>query len=107
MSGHRVAGKGGMYTATKHAVTALTESLRRELFAADSGIRVTQISPGFVETEFAFVLHDDDEEKAKKTYNRYKCLTADDVADACLYAVRTPPHVNIGDILMRPTEQKD
>jgi len=104
MAAHRVPEGSGVYSATKFAVRSLTEGLRKELRAAGSGIRVTSISPGFVETEFAFVYHDDPA-RAEKTYQRFKVLEADDVADALVYALAAPDHVQVHDLLMRPTEQ--
>ncbi|XP_006213377.2 dehydrogenase/reductase SDR family member 11 [Vicugna pacos] len=107
MSGHRVLplSETHFYSATKFAVTALTEGLRQELREAQSHIRATCISPGVVETQFAFKLHDKDPEKAAATYEHMKCLKPEDVAEAVIYVLSTPPHVQIGDIQMRPTEQ--
>lgn len=107
MSGHRVPppAETHFYSATKYAVTALTEGLRQELREAQSHIRATCISPGVVETQFAFKLHDKDPEKAAATYEHMKCLKPEDVAEAVIYVLSTPPHVQIGDIQMRPTEQ--
>ncbi|MDF1561888.1 MAG: SDR family NAD(P)-dependent oxidoreductase [Deltaproteobacteria bacterium] len=104
MSGHRVAQGSGVYSATKHAVFALTEGLRQELREAGSKIRVGAVSPGFVETEFAALYHRS-EEAARKTYDRYPCLTPDDVAEAIWWQVTRPAHWSVHDILMRPTEQ--
>ncbi|XP_044104416.1 dehydrogenase/reductase SDR family member 11 isoform X2 [Neovison vison] len=80
-------------SATKYAVTALTEGLRQELREAQTHIRATCISPEVVETQFAFKLHDKDPEKAAATYERIKCLKPEDVAEAVLYVLSTPPHV--------------
>ncbi|XP_041521645.1 dehydrogenase/reductase SDR family member 11 isoform X2 [Microtus oregoni] len=92
-------------SATKYAVTALTEGLRQELLEAQTHIRATCISPGLVETRFAFKLHDKDPERAAATYEDIKCLKPEDVAEAVIYVLSTPPHVQVGDIQMRPTEQ--
>uniref|UniRef100_A0A096P511 Dehydrogenase/reductase SDR family member 11 n=1 Tax=Papio anubis TaxID=9555 RepID=A0A096P511_PAPAN len=107
MSGHRVLPLSvtHFYSATKYAVTALTEGLRQELREAQTHIRATCISPGVVETQFAFKLHDKDPEKAAATYEQMKCLKPEDVAEAVIYVLSTPPHIQIGDIQMRPTEQ--
>ncbi|KAJ8783975.1 hypothetical protein J1605_009018 [Eschrichtius robustus] len=107
MSGHQVPPQSvaHFYSATKYAVTALTEGLRQELREAQTHIRATCISPGVVETQFAFKLHDKDPEKAAAIYEHMKCLKPEDVAKAVIYVLSTPPHVQIGDIQMRPTEQ--
>ncbi|ERE68593.1 dehydrogenase/reductase SDR family member 11-like protein [Cricetulus griseus] len=107
MCGHRVPPQSiiHFYSATKYAVTALTEGLRQELLEAQSHIRATCISPGLVETRFAFKLHDKDPERAAATYEDIKCLKPEDVAEAVIYVLSTPPHVQVGDIQMRPTEQ--
>lgn len=105
MAAHRVPGGGsGFYSATKYAVRALTEGLRQELREAGSAIRVTAISPGFVETEFASVYHRDPE-AAARTYGQYKVLEAADVAEAVVYALSQPPWCQVHDVLMRPTAQ--
>ncbi|XP_029468573.1 dehydrogenase/reductase SDR family member 11 [Rhinatrema bivittatum] len=107
MSGHRVLPTSIMhfYTATKYAITALTEGLRQELREAKSHIRATSISPGLVETNFAFKLHDNDPEKAAATYESIRCLKTEDIASSVLYVLGAPPHVQIGEIQLRPTEQ--
>ncbi|KAL0973191.1 hypothetical protein UPYG_G00200110 [Umbra pygmaea] len=107
MSGHRVVHSADthFYSATKYAVTALTEGLRQELREANTHIRATSISPGMVETEFAFRLHILHPEKAAASYENMKCLEAVDIASAVTYVLGTPPHVNIGDVQMRPVEQ--
>nr|XP_043897729.1 dehydrogenase/reductase SDR family member 11a isoform X2 [Solea senegalensis] len=107
MSGHRVVPSADVhfYSATKYAVTALTEGLRQELRAAKSHIRVTSISPGIVETEFAFRHHNSDPEKAAAVYESIKCLKAEDISSAVTYVLSVPPHVQIGDLQLRPVEQ--
>jgi NADP-dependent 3-hydroxy acid dehydrogenase YdfG len=104
MAGHRVPGGSGVYAATKFAVRALTEGLRKELRAADSRVRVSAISPGFVETEFAAHYHQS-EKAARRTYGRYPVIQPDEVADAVAYAISRPPHMEIHDVLIRPTQQ--
>jgi 17beta-estradiol 17-dehydrogenase / 3beta-hydroxysteroid 3-dehydrogenase len=106
LSAHRVPGRGGMYSATKFAVRSLTEGLRQELRAANSHIRVTAISPGFVETEFAEVFHED-ARATGETYGRYPCLQPTDIASTVRHALLAPAHVQFHDILLRPTEQPD
>ncbi len=105
LSGHRVPAIAGIYSATKFAVRSLTETLRRELRAAGSPIRITAISPGIVETEFAEKYHQSTE-KAKETYAQFPVLQADDIASAVAYALDQPPHVEINDLLLRPTQQE-
>lgn len=104
MSGHRVPAIAGLYSATKFAVRSLTETLRRELRAADSSIRVSSISPGIVETEFAENYHQS-AEKAKDTYSQFPVLQAVDIANAVAYVLSQPAHVEVHDILVRPTQQ--
>lgn len=104
MSAYRVPPGSGIYAASKHAVRALTEGLRQELRTEGSRIRVSSISPGFVETEFAEIYHRSPE-RARETYSRYKVLEPGDIATAALYLLAQPAHVQIHDILMRPTEQ--
>jgi len=105
MAGHRVPPGSGVYSATKYAVRSLTEGLRQELRDAGSRIRVTAISPGFVETEFHGV-YLRDEQAGKQTYSHFKVLEAADVADSVRFALALPAHAQIHDILMRPTDQK-
>jgi len=105
MGGHRVLPNASthFYSCTKFAVTSLSEGLHQELCALNSHIRVTQISPGAVKTEF--LERAQGKEAADKHYNSIKPLEANDIADSVLYALSAPPHVQIKDILMRPTEQ--
>ncbi|CAI5693219.1 unnamed protein product [Oreochromis niloticus] len=107
MSGHRVLPSASthFYTATKFAVTALTEGLRQELRAEKTHIRATSISPGLVETEFGPRLFKDNPDKSAGLYSEYKPLEAKDVASSVVYVLSAPPHVQIGDIQMRATEQ--
>jgi NADP-dependent 3-hydroxy acid dehydrogenase YdfG len=96
--------KGGAgYTAAKHAVRAITRTLRLELNGEP--IRVTEINPGLVETEFSFVRFHGDRKAAKAVYEGLKPLTAEDVADCVAFAVTRPPHVDIDEIVVRPVAQ--
>ncbi|MEB3275173.1 MAG: SDR family NAD(P)-dependent oxidoreductase [Prochlorothrix sp.] len=105
LSGHRVPGPTSpFYAATKAAVRSLTEGLRQELRASGSSIRVTAISPGYVETEFAEKFYGD-AAKATAVYSRFPCLQPQDIAAAVAYILAQPPHVQIHDILLRPTRQ--
>lgn len=94
---------GGGYTASKFAVTAITETLRKELLGKP--IRVTQVNPGLVETEFSIVRFDGDKAKAKKPYEGLEPLTAEDIADCVAWVVTRPPHVNIDELVVRPLAQ--
>lgn len=94
---------GGGYTASKHAVRVLTQTLRLELVGKP--IRITDVAPGLVETEFSVVRFDGDVEAAKKPYAGITPLNADDIADCIAWAVTRPPHVNIDEIVVRPTAQ--
>uniref|UniRef100_A0A8B9ZK94 Dehydrogenase/reductase 11 n=1 Tax=Anas platyrhynchos TaxID=8839 RepID=A0A8B9ZK94_ANAPL len=97
MNGHSVVPQSVVhfYSATKYAVTALTEGLRQELREAKTHIRATCISPGLVETGFAFKLHDNDPERAAATYESIRCLKAEDMANAVIYVLSAPPHVQV------------
>jgi NADP-dependent 3-hydroxy acid dehydrogenase YdfG len=106
MSSHRVQAEAGMYAATKHAVQALTEGLRQELRALDLPIRVASVSPGDTETEFvARMLRS--KQAAADAKPAYRQLDADDVAEAVLYILKTPPHVAIHEVQLRPIGQPD
>jgi NADP-dependent 3-hydroxy acid dehydrogenase YdfG len=104
MAGQRVPPGAGLYAATKHAVRALTESLRLELREAGDPIRVGEICPGFVETGFA-AHYLKSADKARETYSQFKVLEAADIAEAVVYMLACPDHVQVHDILLRPTEQ--
>ena len=93
---------GGGYTATKHAVRALTHTLRLELVGKP--VRVTEINPGLVETEFSIVRFQD-EKRAGKVYEGVEALTAEDIADCIAWAVTRPPNVNIDEIVVKPVAQ--
>jgi NADP-dependent 3-hydroxy acid dehydrogenase YdfG len=94
---------GAGYTAVKHAVRAVNDTMRLEWFG--KAIRVTEIDPGLVETEFSLVRFDGDSEKAKKVYVGMQPLVAEDIADAVVWAVTRPAHVNIDQIVIKPLAQ--
>ncbi len=95
--------KGNAYNATKFAVDGLTQGMRIDL--VEHGIKVTAIHPGAVETEFSLVRFKGDQEEADKVYEGFIPLYAEDVAEAILFAVTRPPHVNIDDLLIMPASQ--
>jgi len=94
---------GAGYTGAKHAVRALTKTLRLELVGQP--IRVTEICPGLVETEFSMVRFDQDAEKAAAVYKGMTPLISEDVADCVTWAATRPTHVNIDEIVVRPRDQ--
>ena len=95
---------GGGYTASKHAVRALTRTLRLELLGQP--VRVTEVAPGLVgETEFSLVRFGGDAERARAVYRGLTPLTPEDVADSIVWAATRPAHVNIDEIVLRPLDQ--
>jgi hypothetical protein len=94
---------GGGYTAAKHAVRAFTRTLRLELLGQP--VRVTEIAPGLVETEFSLVRFAGDRERAESVYRGLDPLTAGDIADCVVWAATRPSHVNIDEIVVRPRDQ--
>lgn len=94
---------GAGYTATKHAVRAITRTLRLELLGRP--VRVTQIDPAHVATEFARVRLGGDERAAARTYEGFTPLSADDVADCIAWAATRPSHVNVDEIVVRSRAQ--
>ncbi len=94
---------GAGYTAAKHAVKALTETLRLELLGKP--IRITEVAPGLVETDFSLVRFGGDAERAKKPYQGMTPLVADDIADAIVWVVTRPAHVNIDTLVIKPLDQ--
>lgn len=94
---------GAGYTAAKHALRALTQTLRIELVGKP--IRICEIDPGLAETEFSLVRFGGDAEKAKKPYLGMTPLTAEDIAETVLWVVSRPAHVNIDQIVIKPRDQ--
>jgi serine 3-dehydrogenase len=103
VAGHEVYPGGAVYCATKHAVNAITRGLRMDLLG--TGVRVSTVDPGMVETEFSVVRFRGDEERARRVYANMTPLTPDDIADAVLWCATRPPHVNIDEIVLKPTDQ--
>lgn len=103
IAGKEVYPLGNVYCATKHAVDALTRSMRIDL--SKYPIKVSGINPGAVETEFSLVRFNGDEERAKKVYDGFENLVAEDIAEAARFILSRPKHVNINDLTIMPTAQ--
>lgn len=103
IAGKEVYPLGNVYCATKFAVDALTRAMRIDLL--EHGIKVTQIAPGAVETEFSQVRFKGDDARATKVYQGFQPLVAGDVADIAWFVVSQPAHVSISDILVTPAAQ--
>ncbi|MDD2278846.1 MAG: SDR family NAD(P)-dependent oxidoreductase [Bacteroidales bacterium] len=102
-AGTQVYENGNVYCASKHAVHALSQSMRIDM--VKHGIKVTEVRPGLAETEFSLVRFKGDSESAKKPYMGLIPLSGDDIADVVLFAITRPPHVNLNDIEVTPTAQ--
>jgi 3-hydroxy acid dehydrogenase / malonic semialdehyde reductase len=94
---------GNVYCASKHAVDSLTKAMRIDM--VEFGIKVTQIAPGAVETEFSNVRFKGDSVRADKVYDGFEPLMPEDIADAVFYCACLPDHVNINDLVIMPTSQ--
>jgi len=103
IAGHEVYPEGNVYCASKFAVDAITKGMRIDLNG--TGVRVTTIDPGLVETEFSEVRFYGDKDRAEKTYQGFKPLSGDDIADAVVWASSRPNHVQIAQIIILPTDQ--
>lgn len=103
IAGKEVYSNGNVYCATKHAVDALTKSMRIDM--VKHGIKVTQIAPGAVETEFSIVRFKGDKGAADNVYKGFTPLSADDIADVIYYVTSLPAHVCINDLVITPTAQ--
>jgi 3-hydroxy acid dehydrogenase/malonic semialdehyde reductase len=103
IAGKEVYANGNVYCATKHAVDALSKSMRIDLLPHH--IKVTAIHPGMVETEFSIVRFKGDEERAHNVYKGVKPLSAADIAETIYWTASRPSHVNINDIIIMPTIQ--
>jgi NADP-dependent 3-hydroxy acid dehydrogenase YdfG len=103
IAGKEAYGNGSVYCATKHAVEAITKSMRIDLLPF--GIKVSSVAPGMVNTEFSTVRFGGDRAKAYATYNGLSPLTADDIAETITWIATRPKHVNINDVLIMPTAQ--
>jgi len=94
---------GNVYCATKHAVDSLTKAMRIDM--VEFGIKVTQIAPGAVETEFSNVRFKGDDARADSVYKGFEPLRPEDIADAAYYCTNLPSNVNINDLVIMPTAQ--
>ncbi len=103
IAGHKAYVGGGVYCASKRALQPICEAMRMETLG--TGIRVTSVDPGLVETEFSLVRFRGDQERATKVYHDTRPLTGDDIAECVLFAVDRPAHVNIDTIVVMPTDQ--
>jgi 3-hydroxy acid dehydrogenase/malonic semialdehyde reductase len=103
IAGHEVYPGGNVYCATKFAVKALSRGLRLDL--SGTPLRVSEVDPGLVETEFSLVRFPGDKERAAKTYQGFKPLAPDDIAEAVVFCSTRPPHVNVSEIIVMPQAQ--
>jgi len=103
VAGHQTYAGGAVYSATKYAVRAITDALRYDVLG--KGIRVSNVEPGLAETEFSEVRFKGDAARAKTVYEGMTALSAEDVADAVLWCLTRPAHVNVQSVLIMPTDQ--
>ncbi len=103
IAGKEVYPNGNVYCATKHAVDALSKAMRIDM--VKHNIKVTQIAPGAIETEFSIVRFKGDKDKADSVYRGFSPLLPEDVANVIYYTTTLPPHVNINDLVLMPTAQ--
>lgn len=104
IAGRWVYPAGNVYCGTKYAVKALSEGLNMDLVG--TRVRVSSVDPGLVETEFSEVRFHGDAERAEAVYRGYTPLSPDDVADAVLYVVNAPEHVDVFNLVLMPTDQR-
>ena len=103
IAGKEVYPNGNVYCSTKHAVSALSKAMRMEML--EDNIKVTEINPGAIETEFSIVRLKGNTQKAKAIYNDFTPLFAQDIAEAILFTINRPEHVNINEMIIMPTHQ--
>ena len=103
MAGKEVYPGGNVYCATKHAVDALSKAMRIDMLKHN--IKVTNIAPGMVETEFSVVRYKGDQQAADNVYKGVTPLTGEDIADTIVFAVTRPAHICLNDIQIMPTAQ--
>lgn len=103
IAGHEAYPGGVVYCATKHAVHAITQSMKKDLHGTN--IRVSEVSPGLVETEFSNIRFKGDDDKADDVYRGMKPLTPMDIAEIVFFIANRPKHVNIMDVVVLPVQQ--
>ncbi|MCK4922913.1 MAG: SDR family NAD(P)-dependent oxidoreductase [Bacteroidales bacterium] len=103
IAGKEIYEYGNVYGATKHAVDALSRAIRIDL--VKDGIKVTNIAPGMVDTEFSLVRFKGDKKRADKVYSGFTPLFGEDIAETVLFTLQQPAHVNLNDIVIMPTAQ--
>jgi 3-hydroxy acid dehydrogenase / malonic semialdehyde reductase len=103
IAGREVYPNGAAYCASKYAVTALTKGMRLDLNG--SGVQVSTVDPGLVNTEFSSVRFHGDQSRADATYNGMTPLSGEDIAEAVLWVAARPAHVNIAEMLVLPVDQ--
>ncbi len=103
ISGREVYANGSVYCATKHAVRALTEGMKKDWHG--SSLRISEVNPGFAETEFSLVRFKQDQSKAGKVYENTQPLKAQDIAEAIYFCISRPPHVDIREVFITATAQ--
>ncbi len=103
VAGHWTYSKGNVYAGTKFAVNAISQGMKMDLLGTP--IRVTEIDPGLVETEFSIVRFRGDSDRAKKVYEGLTPLTPEDIAESIVWAATRPAHVNVNNIILMATDQ--
>jgi serine 3-dehydrogenase len=103
IAGHEVYPSGNVYCATKHAVAALSRSLGIDTLG--TGVRVSSVDPGMVETEFSLVRFHGDAERADGVYEGFEALRGEDVAEAVVFCATRPPHANVREMILMPSAQ--
>jgi len=103
VAGHEVYPGGSVYCATKHAVAALNRCLGIDTLG--TGVRVSSVDPGMVETEFALVRFHGDAERADGVYEGIEALRGEDVAEAVIFCATRPPHANVREMILMPAAQ--
>ncbi|XP_022085737.1 dehydrogenase/reductase SDR family member 11-like [Acanthaster planci] len=109
LSGHKVTQNrdSHFYTATKFAMTSMTEGVRQELREIGSMIRIASISPGIVETEFLSRMYPDNPSNPAALYKSMQCIQPEQISTTVQYIMELPPHVQVHDVQIRPTEQRN